>query len=464
MYTYQDLQKIGEGKQERMDFVMGIIRLHKQTDMYKTAEIARDYARHQNTTIMEYRKLLYTISGQAVPDNWSANYKIPSNFFNRFITQETQFLLGNGVTWENEDTADKLGDDFDTKLQDAGKKALMCGVAFGFFNRDHLEVFSLLEFAPLYDEENGALMAGVRFWQIDSTKPLRATLYETDGYTDYIWEDGKAEILKDKRPYKINITYTDTDGLMIFDGENYPSFPIVPLWGNPAKQSELVGLREQIDAYDLIKSGFANDLDDVSQIYWTISNAGGMDDIDLAQFLQRIKTVKAASLGDGQTAEAHNIDIPYAARESILDRLRRDMYRDYMALDIDEIAGGAVTATQIRAAYEPMNSKADEFEYQVIEFVQGILAIAGIEDEPTFTRSYLINQSEELNNIIAAAQFLPEDYVTTKILTLLGDGDKAEDILQEMADNEINRGFLNEEEETVEPEEEVTNGEEEPIE
>ena len=58
-------------------------------------------------------------------------------------------------------------------------------------------------------------------------------------------------------------------------------------------KAELNTIRTQIDAYDLIKSGFANDLDDVSAIYWTLSNTGGMDDVDLAQFVERMKTVKA---------------------------------------------------------------------------------------------------------------------------------------------------------------------------
>lgn len=446
MYTYQDLLKVGDDETKRMEFVLSVIHSHKRSDEYTTAKTAQDYAEHRNTTINNYKKLLYTISGQSVPDNWSANYKIPASFFNRFITQQTQFLLGNGVTWENESTGDTLGNDFDSRLQEAGKKALIGGVSFGFMNYDHLEVFALTEFAPMYDEENGALMAGVRFWQIDSTKPLRATLYEVDGLTEYIWVEGDGTILKQKSPYMTTAVYTEADGVTIYDGKNYPSFPIVPFWANTYKQSEIVGIREQIDAYDLIKSGFANDLDDVSQIYWTVSNAGGMDDVDLAQFVQRMKTVKAANLDDGQTAESHTVDIPFAAREALLDRLRKDMYRDYMALDTDEIANGAVTATQIKAAYEPMNSKADEFEFCVIDFIQGLLAVLGIEDTPTFTRSYIVNQSEEIQNLVSAGEYLDNDYITERILTILGDTDKVEEVLERMSQNEIDRGFTQGEE------------------
>lgn len=442
MKTYQDLLAVGESEANRMDFVRQVINDHKGSQLYRTAKIAHEYLAHRNTTITQYQKLLYTVSGRAVPDNYSANYKIPSNFFNRFVTQQNQYLLGNGINWKDDNTRKKLGEDFDTRLQEAGKEALVSAVSFGFYNFDHTEVFSVLEFAPLYDEENGALMAGVRFWQIDTTKPLRATLYEPEGLTEYIWTDGIGKVLRERTKYITSEKYTDADGVTIYDGENYPTFPIVPLWGNPQHQSELVGIREQIDAYDLIKSGFANDLDDVSQIYWTISNAGGMDDIDLAQFVERMKTVKAVNVDDGEQVQAHTVSIPFDSREALLDRLRKDMYRDYMALDTDEIAGGAVTATQIKAGYAPMDMKANEYEYCVNQFVAGILRVAGIEDEPTFTRTRLINQGEEMQNLVTCAEFLPADYITEKLLTLIGDVDRIPDIIAQMTEQEQIRGEL----------------------
>lgn len=440
MNTFQDLLKVGENEIDRMRFVSEVIAQHKSSDLYKTAKLADEYDRKQNRTIVQFQKLLYDATGQAIPDNVSANYKITSGFFNRFTTQQVQFLLGNGVTWNEDKTAKVLGENFDKELQKAAKSALCSSVAFGFFNYDHLEVFSALEFAPMYDEENGALRAGVRFWQVDASKPLRATLYEEDGYTDYMWKDGKEEILKEKRKYVVTVGRTEIGGDEIYDGENYPTFPIVPLWANPHKQSELVGLREQIDAYDLIKSGFCNTIDEASFIYWTINNAGGMDEIDLSEFVSRLRTIHAATVEDtGATAQANTLEAPHEGREALLDRLAKDMYADYMALNVDEIKGGANTATQIRAAYEPMNNKADQFEYCVADFLKGILEVAGIEDTPTFTRSYLINTQEEISTVLQAATYLSDDYVTRKILTLLGDADKADEMLKQLEADEYKR-------------------------
>jgi SPP1 family phage portal protein len=443
MLTYQDLIEVGNNEANRQDFVLRVINEHKASQLYKEACIAEDYDKGKNRTISEYQKLLYTITGNAVPDNYSANYKMPSKFFHRFVLQESQFLLGNGIIFEDESIKHKLGNDFDKQLQKLGKNALIGGVAFGFFNLDHLESFKVTEFAPLYDEENGALSAGVRFWQIDSSKPLRATLYELDGYTDYLWKDGECFVVAEKRAYITKAKSTKADGTYIYDYENYENFPIIPLWGNDNHQSELTGGREQIDCYDLIKSGFANDVDDASQIYWVLQNAGGMDDIDLAQFVQKMHKLKAVVLDDGVQAESHTQEVPYNSREALLSRLEKDLYKDFMALDPEHIASGSVTATQIKAAYEPLNSKVDDWEYCVREFVDEVLKLAGYEAEDySFTRSQIVNAQEEIQSVLSAAQYLHTDYVTRKLLVLLGDGEKAEDMLELLNTDELDRSGL----------------------
>lgn len=449
MRTYQDLLAVGENEKERKDFVFDLINEHKSSQDYKIARDAYEYYCHRNVTIREYQKLLYTVTGQAVPDNYSANYKMAGRHFHRFVVQEVQYLLGNGCSWGKDDTEDKLGTQkksFDAQLKKAAMAALWGKVAFGFYDNDHVEVFDYLEFVPLYDEMDGALKAGVRFWQIDAGKPMRATLYEMDGFTKYVY-DSDVVLDEPKRGYVQKVAITEADGIEIYDEQNYPTFPIVPLWANDEHQSALVGLREQIDCFDLIKSSYADTVDEASYVYWTIQNAGGMTDIDLAKFIKRMKTVHAAVVqDDGAKAESHSQEVPYASREALLDRLERDLYKDAMALDTDRIASGAVTATQIKAAYEELNSKCDDFEYQVLEFVHGILDVAGVDDEVTFTRSQLVNQTEMVQVVLQAASFLPEDYVTRKILDILGDGDQADDILIQMDTDAMERITLPDEE------------------
>ena len=438
--------------------VRALISEHESSDDYKIASDAYEYYCHRNVTIRDFQKLLYTVSGTVVPDNFSADYKLACNHFKRFITQEVGHLLGNGINWNNEATEGKLGKDhksIDRQAKKAATAALWGKVAFGYYDNDHVEVFDYLEFVPIFDELDGSLKAGVRYWRIDKSKPLRATLYELDGFTKYVWGSKTAQD-EPKRKYKRVVGISEADGEEIYDEMNYPSFPIIPLWANEEHQSQLVGLREQIDCYDLIKSGFANTVDEASIVYWTITNAGGMDDVDLSKFVERMRKVHAYAVEDDNArAESHQMDAPWESREKLLDRLDKDLYKDAMALDTERIAGGAVTATQIVAAYEDLNTKCDDFEYQIIDWLEGLMRVAGVDDEPTFTRSQIVNRDELIQVLLQSAQYLSTEYVTKKLLTLLGDADAIDEVLGQMDEEDYARFNEPEEPPEEEPEEPI---------
>lgn len=127
---------------------------------------------------------------------------------------------------------------------------------------------------------------------------------------------------------------------------------------------------------------------------------------------------------------AHTVETPIDATERTLGVLSNQLYKDFMALKVEDISAGNVTATQIEAAYEPLNQKTDLFEYRVTEFIQGILSLADIDDEPSYTRSQLSNRGELITNVLTASEYLDDEYVTRKILTLLGDADETDGVLR----------------------------------
>ena len=174
-----------------------------------------------------------------------------------------------------------------------------------------------------------------------------------------------------------------------------------------------------------------------------------MDDIDDQKFVQRLKTIHVAHLEGDEEVDQHQVNVPFQASEVALSRLRSQLFDDFMALDVKEIAGGAATATQIKAAYEPLNSKADMFEYQVTQFIDGILALVGIEDEPTYTRSLIVNQQEIIQTLVQAAEYLSADYITKKVLDVLGDTDMADDVINQRLLEDVSRFANSPEEDTT---------------
>lgn len=468
MKTYQDLIAIGENDKERAAFLLDAINQFQFSELYKTAVDADAYYRHKNPTIMKAQRIVFNLLGQATQDLYRPNHKIPSRYYFYFITQQVQFLLGNGVIFSDMDNKDEvLGRDFDSQVQRAATYALNAGVSFGFWNNDHLEVFPIYDedlpcFCPLYDEETAELRAGIRWWQTDSSKPLRLTLYEEDGVTEFIrrpreknaTKDNDIEILHPKEAYKRRIDTSDATGTAVipignYEGEKHPILPIVPFF-NVNRQSELVGGRETLDAYDLMISGLVNNTDEGNLIYWVLKNANAMDEEDDAKFLADLHRTHVAHAegDDGVGIEHQVVEVPVNASEVSIDKLRRQLFDDFMALDVKEISGGAATATQIRAAYEPLNQKTSRFEYQVTDFLRGILALAGIDQDPTYRRDTIVNASEEISNILQSAEYLDTDTVTRQLCGVLGLIDDADDIIENRKAEEINRFDESEPDET----------------
>ena len=443
MRTYQNLSAISESESKVKKFVFDAIAEHKDSTAYKVASVAEKYYAKKNVTIMAFQKMLYNMHGQAVPDMWSANYKLRTHFFRRFVTQQVQYVLSNGVTFQKKDTKDKLGKKFDTQMQKAAKKAMVDHVSFLFWNLDHVEVFCFADtptdpgFVPLYDEDAGTLRAGVRYWHPDE-KTTRATLYEENGYTEYVKKEDAISIVAEKRSYKKTTISSKADGVSGERNENYAAFPIVPLYANDLHESELEGHRESIDCYDYIKSGMANDIDDTSGFYWVLKNSGGMDDIDISKFRERMHTVKAAVLDDDSaSAEAHTLEVPTEAREKMLDMLKQDLYQDFQIVNVEALSASAKTATEIRAAYQPMDDKCGDFEYFLIDAIQSILSLAGIDDEPSFKWNRIANQTEETNMVMTASTVLGDEWTLKKLPFLTPE--EVEEIMKEKGNNDMNR-------------------------
>ena len=434
MYTYQDFVKDTEQSGEAYA-VKTAIQQHLATEIYKTAKIADEYDQQRNPTINNYVKTIFNSLGVAVEDITAANNRISSNFFHRLNTQRCTYSLGNGISFSDhietgtdnkgneiqiDTTKQKLGKKFDTDVKKAGYKSLIHGVTFGFWNVKRLHVFPVTEFVPLWDEDTGALRAGIRFWRLDDNKPMTAVLYAEDGYTTYKSGSGYNNMdftTKDLRPkpYRVTISSVPADGDEVVGEFNYGILPIMPLWGSDLHQSTLVGMREKIDSFDLIRSGFANDLEDVSQIYWIIENCGGMNMSDIMKLRDRMRITHfvEANTDEGKITP-YTQEVPYQARQAYLDSIRAGIYEDFGALDVHTIAAGA-TNDHIDAAYQPMDENADDFEYQIIEFIQQILSLMGIEDTPIFKRNRISNQKEQTEMIMLAAQYLDEETVLKKL-------------------------------------------------
>ena len=101
-----------------------------------------------------------------------------------------------------------------------------------------------------------------------------------------------------------------------------------------------------------------------------------------------------------------------------LEHIRKGIYEDFGALDVAALSSGRRTATEIRAAYQPMDEQADDFEYQVIGAVQRLLALLSLSDTPLFKRNRIACWQEEAELVLREAPYLDPETLLSKLPNL----------------------------------------------
>lgn len=413
--TYQEWEKMPD----KANSIQYIISRYKSSHDFTRGLEANSYFDSDNPAIMGKAILRSDVLKTSNPETGEVKrvlsnkeipgYRLTSNFLKLFVIQQNQFLLGNGVTCKDAETKKALGPRFDTGLQELGERALLHGVSYGYWNMNHLEVIHAVKdqlsgCVTLLDDMSGEPRVAIQFWQLDVDKPMGVRLFEEDGVTIFRYVDGKMEIVSEKRPYKLQVT-KDISGERITGGENYSKLPVVPLYANPEKKSELtLAIKSKIDMYDKIFSDFGDNLERANDVYWVLNNFGGGTDqvLEMLDTINKIKTIINQSDGTGGTSQAHleTVQVPYEARKVALELLSRNLYNDFMAMDMHELTGTTLTNVAIKTATANMHLKADRFEWQAFDFVQRVLELLGMEtEEISFKRRTISDTNEVVNNL-----------------------------------------------------------------
>ena len=438
MITFQDYERA----ENKTAWLQSALVSYRNSKEYKKALDEQEYMAGRNMSIQQTVRVIYNMAGLPEPDFTASNMKIMDNTIHRLVTDRCSYSLGNGVSFPGrhkeikdgkavfvDPVKDLLGDKFDRALKKTAYWALSNSAAYLYVHMGRKKqewqytLFKKTEFLPLYDEETGDLRGGVRFWSIDwGKRPITAVLYLENGYIKYTTKPDEFSIAslqqaENLRPYIETVQTSEAFGEEVVGSETLTRLPIFPLYSGEMRNSALDRLRDVIDATDMVLSGFVNDIHDIPQVYWLISGAMGMTEGDKRQLLDRLILQHMAVVdGENSHIQGYTQDIPYEAREKCLDRLHNKMYEKYGGFDVHTIEAGA-TNDHIEAGYWPMDEEADDFEYEIIDFVQSILEMMGETEgtTPIFKRNRVSNQYQQTQMVMLAAPNLDDQTILEKL-------------------------------------------------
>ena len=362
------------------------------SDTYKTLADAEAYYLGNNPTLAAVLSDI-NVGGKRVET--FAKIRIPSGVFGRLITLLINRLWKNPVQLDSVEAKSRLGKNFDKTSKDISTYAAVHGVCHGFWNVDHLEMFTARQYFPLMDERTGADMAGIRFWQIDEEKPWVVQLYELDGWTEWSRKDkGALTPVTAKQAYRLSVR-SDALGSEIVAGDNYPGFPVLPMYANSQRMSELTPpIKGKIDLFDAILSSFGDTVLRTRIVYWVFENFSG-DIASLTETKRLMEDLGIVARNDDSTAKAETIGIPYDATMKFLEELEKAIFRDAMMTNPQEIMGGNLTATAIKASYDAEDKKVSALEWQCTDFMDRLFTLIGIENKIiTFKHATVQNDME----------------------------------------------------------------------
>lgn len=436
MLTFQDLQECGNDEKKRADFLLRAIKKHEESEKFKIGRLAGEFYSGNDPIIEKIKKVIYDLKGIAHRNDFAANSKIKTNYYQFFVMQTLSYSFGNGVTFDNEAIKNKLGTSFDKKVTEWVRYAINDGESYVYVTENNIIPMSIASdkskpiFIPLIDEETGAVKSGLRYWQLNDEKPLRITLYEPEGFTEYKQPYGEElTAISDRKPYKGDvIKYDNLAEKDIINIEAVEGIPIVKL-SFINNQSYIKNKVETLTEYNALASKLVNNSSEADIVYWVLKNCDAMDAADDAEFLMNLIQSHILHLQDGVEADPKQLVVPHEGILATLETLRKQMFYDFAAIDFDRMSGGNITQMEIKQAYANKDLYADEFEMEFTESMGNVLKLLGYEGE-TFhlTRSRSINESESAQTILAEAPYFGEETTTKRLCEVHGMIDSFPDI------------------------------------
>lgn len=378
----------------------------------------------------------------------NADNRISHNFHQILVDEKVAYMFTYPILFDiddNKDINDKvneiLGDDFGRKIKNLAIEASNCGLAWLHYWVDETDSSNKIfkyekvnteEVVPIYSNGLERILEAV----IRTYTCMESVEYKVEDeaftYIEY-WTNETMDRYKFQGS-SFSGSIIEEEKIVHSLGE----VPFIEFTNNSIKQSDLSRYKKQIDLYDKVKSGYANDLEDIQQIIYILENYGGEDLGEFLSDLKRYKAIKTESDGSGGGVKTLQIEIPVEARKIIIDILRKEIYEFGQGLQQDIESVGNASGVALKFFYRKLELKSGlletEFRAGFNKFIRAILNFLNINEykkiQQTYTRNMISNDLENAQIAQMSIGIIPKTLILRNH-PWVEDPDEAEKMLQE---------------------------------
>lgn len=344
----------------------------------------------------------------------NADNRIAFNFHSLLVDQKASYMFTAPPLFDakddtlNEIIAATLGDGYAKKCKALCVDASNAGVGWLHYWIDEKKGFCYgvipsMQVRPVYSMRlEKELEAVLRTYRMVDDNGDEWQIYE-------IWNDKECQAYRKRaemfQPFDM-FSYVNLDGMAEPTNtfrHDFGAVPFIPFPNNNVCTGDLDKIKNLIDSYDKTYSGFVDDLEDIQQVVFVLTNYGGAD---LKQFLSDLKyykTIQVESAGsdDKSGVSTLTIDIPVEARDKLLDITRKAIFDMGQGIDPQQQGFDNTSGEAMKFLYSLLELKAGlmetEFRAGFGELVRAIGRYYGKEPEQivqTWTRTSIRNDAE----------------------------------------------------------------------
>lgn len=382
--------------------------------------------------ILDYRLFYVDSDGVTREETNRSNIKIPYPFYTEIIDQKVNYLLGQQVEFKtnNEQLESLLKNyidpNFHQLLNDLVEGASLKGKEGVHYYYD-IKGMIRFEIADSYNliflnDEYGELSQVIRHYTVKADKNgKQETIQKAEVFT----AEGIYYFVKNNKSYVIDNTKTINPqpyrilkkGSTLYKPNEPQKLPILLMENNKQQTTDLTGIKDLIDNYDLNASSLSNNLQEFDYPIYAVRAFEG-DSLD--NLVNNLQTRKKIGVAQDGGLEVHQLDVKYEARKAKLEIDKEAIYRFSMSFDSSANSNGdrALTNIGIKSRYSLLDIKANKTETRLRKVLNQMLELIlenikeltnqsfeVSEIEVVFNRSALTNEKElaEQENIQAQA-------------------------------------------------------------